>query len=101
MWEFLKDVVAYLEWDTVDPLELSLRDSGAYLASKGISQDEQNAFRWIAPKNLWQKTEAPDASYQQHFEVNNLLRRKRAVVVKNSSREIDLVLCRSKKEGTK
>jgi len=96
MWEFLKDVIAYIDWDTGDPFEISLQGTQTYSASKGIGPEEQDSFRWISPRNLWQRTQGPNATYTQHFEINHVRRLKREVVVKNSEGEIDLVLCRKK-----
>ncbi len=96
MWEILKDIVAYLDWNTGDPLEMSARDIETYLASKGVPPEEYGSFGWITPGNLWRRTQAPDAAFTQHFEINQVRRIKREVVVRNSRGEIDLVLCRKK-----
>lgn len=95
MWEIIKDVIAYLEWDTDEPLQISVSDTESYLHSRGIPDADFNEFRRISPRNLWRQTEGSAANYERHFELDQLRRKRREVVVV-ASNQIDLVLCRKR-----
>ena len=93
IWEFIKDIARYLDWDMAEPREISsgLED---YLKSQGIDQAELAEFRWVSRKNIWKKVESPDAKLEKFIEKDKLRRRKREVVKLNHAGEIDSYLCR-------
>jgi len=94
MWEIVKDIAKYLDWDMEEPREISMRDTEEYLKSHGIDQTELAQFRWVSPKNIWKKVESPNAELEKFLEADQLRRRKREVVTTDSQGQIGLYLCR-------
>jgi len=91
MWEVLKDLAAWLEWDEEPPLLLSGEAANSYVAS---SLNNEYEYRWSKEDNLFDRCGSPNAEWEVVYEVDSVRRRRRRIARPNRSGNPELFLIR-------
>ena len=99
-YQIVKDLIALAKMDEADPIDPGTLDLQELTAMGIVEGDNADAFSWAAPRKLFAKTEAPDASHEIVWITDKLRRTKRKVVRFTHNGTLDLILIRKKGADT-
>jgi hypothetical protein len=96
-YQVIKDLVALAKMEEVDPIDPGTLDPKELAAMGIIDNENAEAYSWSAPRKLFARTEAPDASHEIAWVTDKLRRTKRKVVRFTHDGNLDLILIRKKR----
>ena len=95
-YEIIKDLVALATMEEADPIDPGTLDANELATMGLIDAHDIDPCSWTAPRKLFVRTEAPDATHEVVWVTDNLKRTKRKVVRLTYSGNLDLILIRNK-----
>jgi len=97
-YSILKDILALAKLTEADPIDPGTLDVAKLKEWKIVPVEDPDAdFRWLAPRNLFAQTEAPDAKFEVVWVTDQWRRSKRKLVRNTHDGKLDLILVRTKR----
>ena len=95
-YQVIKDLVALAKMEEADSIDPGTLNSKQLAAMGIIDCENADAYSWTAPRKLFARTEAPNATHEIVWVTDKLKRTKRKVVSFTHDGNPDLILIRKK-----
>jgi len=96
VYQVIKDVAALAKMKEREPIDPGPQYANQLVDMGIIDGENAEAYSWCAPRNLFARTEAPNATHEIVWVIDGLKRTKRKVVRFTHDGNLDLVLIRRK-----
>ena len=96
VYQVIKDLVALAKMKEDEPIDPGRQDTNQPVDMGIIDSENAEAYSWSAPRKLFARTEAPNATHEIVWVTDKLKRTKRKVVRFTHDGNPDLILIRKK-----